>query len=113
MSDDQPRRESTVPPEGIYPPDHWPVRWHVPYFVHYGGLVHLVVARTSERPRPTGHLELLLDGGTVADYPGLVPGSTLDLLGRRWQVTEIEHRVRIVLDRLPADPDRPEAGPTV
>ena len=101
---DQPRREPTAPPEGTYPPDHWSVRWHVPYFVRHGGRVHLVVARTSESPEPTGDLEVILDGTTVAKHPDLVAGSTLDLLGKRWRVSHVQHRVHIVLDRVAASP---------
>ncbi|MFI0942566.1 hypothetical protein [Streptomyces sp. NPDC021020] len=107
---DQPRREPSTPPEGSYPPDRWSVRWHVPYFVRHRGRIHLVVARTSAgaAAAPAGGLRVYREGETVSDHPGLVAGSTVDLLGKRWRVAHVEHRVHIVLDRVSTEGD---AGP--
>ncbi|MFB7075489.1 hypothetical protein [Streptomyces sp. NPDC056290] len=87
----------------------WVLRYHIPYTVEHEGHTHRIVATIFARPSVHGRIQVNRDGQLVAEYDELVPGSTVEITGDAWRVTEVEYRARVVLERVPEE-TKEEAG---
>ncbi|MEU9352278.1 hypothetical protein AB0D65_14945 [Streptomyces griseoloalbus] len=79
------------------------LRYHIPYTVEYDGRTHRVVATVFAEPSVHGRIQVNCEGQLIAEYDELVPGSSVQITGDVWRVTDVEYRTRVVLERVPED----------
>jgi hypothetical protein len=79
----------------------WVLRYHVPYTVEHDGATHRILATIFADPSVHGRIQINRDGQFIAEYDELVPGSTVEITGDEWRVTEVEYRTHVALQRVP------------
>jgi hypothetical protein len=78
----------------------WPLRHHIPYTVKHEGRSHRIVVSIFAQPSVHGQIVVSCEGGLVAKYDELVPGSIVEITGDAWRVAAVEYRTHIMLERV-------------